>query len=110
MYSTIAEVRNRISNHQAILYLLTKPDSYLKFSRDPQLLEAIEKGDIDFVRDWFRTDLDSLTLNELRNLAQRSGVKPVYGKSKAQLILEVMDARNRRDTTSREGSSQSQDT
>lgn len=96
MYDIVAEVRNKMSNYQAILYLLLKPDSSMKFNRDPQLLEAIANGDIDFVRNWFRSDLDSLTLNELRDLAQRSGVRPVYGKSKAQLIMEIGVVRTRR--------------
>lgn len=96
MYHTIAVVRNKISDYQAILYLLTKPDSYMKFERDPQLMEAIVSGDIEYVRNWFKTDLDSLSLAELRDLAQREGVRPVYGKSKATLIMEIMDQRQRR--------------
>ena len=101
MYDVIAGVRQRIADHQAILYLLCKPDSFVKFERDPQLLNAIESGDIDFVRKWFKTDLDSLSLSELRDLARREGVRPVYGKSRAVLILEIMEKRCERDTSIR---------
>ena len=90
MYDLIAQVRNKISDYQAILYLLTKPDSLVKFNRDPQLAAAVLSGDIDYVRRWFKTDLDSLSLAELRNLARKKGVRPVYGKSRANLILEIL--------------------
>lgn len=93
MQSIIAEVRNKISNYQAILYILSKSDSPAKFNRDPQLLAAISSGDIEFVRRWFKSDLDSLSLPELRDLARREGVRPVYGKSRSTLICDIMDRR-----------------
>jgi hypothetical protein len=94
MVNTIVSVRKKISDLQAILYTLSKPESQMKFKRDPQLLTAIERGDVGFVRKWFRTDLDSYNLKELRDLASRVGIYPVYGKTRGQLILLIKDKRD----------------
>lgn len=87
----LIQVRRRIADHQAILYILRKPENQRKFNPDPQLLKAIESGDTSFVRNWFRGDLDSLSLSELRDAAKRCGVVPVFGKTKSELILAILE-------------------
>lgn len=91
MIDIINAVRERISTHQAILYLLSKPLNQEKFRRDPNLLRAIEEGNLETVKKWFKDDLDSKRLPELRDLAGRMGIYPVYGKSRDQLVSLIKD-------------------
>lgn len=62
-------------------------------------MKAIESGNVEEVKNWFKSDLDSMRLPELRNLAARMGIYPVYGKSRDQLVALIKDKEHAEERT-----------
>lgn len=89
MIAIIKQVREKISAYQSILYLLSKPSNQEKYRDCPEVVTAILDGDVEAVKRWFKDDLDSKRLPELRNLAARMGIYPVYGKTRNELLILI---------------------
>lgn len=87
-------VREKIKAFRRIEYILSKPE-HAMIIPDQGCKDAIIRGDAEFVASWYRqrlmNDLDSLSLKDLRDRAAILRVNPIWGLSKAQLIIRIME-------------------
>lgn len=92
MTDPLTIVQDKIRCYRKIEYLLKK---YSQITPDPRCLEFIVNGDANSVSDWFKrkllSDLDSLTLSDLREKAAILRVTPVWGLNKQTLILRILE-------------------
>jgi len=82
-------VEQKLYHYRRIKYLLCKPE----FAGIEVPLELIEKGDSDGIEKYLkeRLGLESFTIAELREKAAVLRVSPIFGLSKAELILKIRE-------------------
>lgn len=85
-------VEQKLYHWRRIKYLLSKPE----FISIEVPIELMERGDSDDIYEYLKKQvgLDSLTIAELRDRAAVLRISPIFGLSKSELILKIMEKQN----------------
>jgi hypothetical protein len=89
MLSALVLVGHKLYHYRRIEYLLKKRE----FAGMNVPLELIEKGDSDALEEHLKAQLglESFTIAELRDRAAILRISPIFGVSKATLILRIRE-------------------